>query len=222
MINESNTELKKLSESIREISQFRQIYSAALNEIETKFRNLDQEFKVNYEHNPIHHIEKRLKSMESIVQKMERLDIPITISNAQEHIHDIAGIRIICNYLEDLYIMERLLMLQNDVQLINRDDYIKNPKLSGYRSLHLIISIPIYLSKGSLNVPVEIQFRTVAMDMWASLEHELYYKSSQKSSVSLENRDKLIQCSNELNEIEKMMQEIHKESSIYQDFHQKK
>ncbi len=221
-MTETNGELKKLSDSIREISQFRQIYSAALNEIETKFRNLDQEFRVNYEHNPIHHIEKRLKSMESIVQKMERLGIPITISNAQDNIHDIAGIRIICNYLEDLYIMERLLLLQNDVQLIDRNDYIKQPKESGYRSLHLIISIPIFLSKGPLKVPVEIQFRTVAMDMWASLEHEIYYKSSQKNLVSAENRDKLIQCSYKLNEIEKMMQEIHKESSIYTDFLQKK
>lgn len=211
MTAENTMTSRKFSESLRDLAQFRQIYSAALNEIHTKFLNLDQEFKVTYEHNPIHHIEKRLKSLDSLIEKMERLNIPLTLQNAENHIHDIAGVRVICNYLEDLYIMERLLISQNDVKVLQREDYIKQPKESGYRSLHLIVTIPVYLSKGSIQVPVEIQFRTVAMDMWASLEHELKYKARHQNKLSEENQEKLLACSNQLSQIERMMQDIHKE-----------
>lgn len=209
--NETQIAAKKFAENIRDLAQFRQIYSAALNEIHTKFLNLDQEFKVTYEHNPIHHIEKRLKSLDSLIEKMDRLNIPMTLQDAQDHIHDIAGVRVICNYLEDLYTMERLLLSQNDVQIIQREDYIKEPKASGYRSLHVIVTIPVYLSRGAIQVPVEIQFRTVAMDMWASLEHELKYKAKHKHILSTDNLNKLLDCSDQLNQIERKMQEIHKE-----------
>lgn len=202
---------KKFSESIRELSQFRQIYSAAINEIHTKFLNLDQEFRVTYEHNPIHHIEKRLKNLDSLVEKMERLGIPLTVQDAQTHVHDIAGVRVICNYLEDLYAIERLLLMQNDVQLIERDDYIKKPKDSGYRSLHITVTIPVFLSKGTMQVPVEIQFRTVAMDMWASLEHEIKYKAAHPEQLSEENKQKLIDCSVQLSQLDRTMQEIHQQ-----------
>lgn len=202
---------RKFTENIRELAQFRQIYGSALNEIHTKFLNLDDEFKVTYEHNPIHHIEKRLKTLDSLVEKMERLNLPITVQQARDHIHDIAGIRVICHYMEDLYIMERLLLTQNDVDLMQREDYIKEPKASGYRSLHLIIAIPVFLSKGLMKVPVEIQFRTVAMDMWASLEHELLYKAPQDHPLSQAHRQKLRECSLQLASIERMMQEMHKE-----------
>ncbi|MGY4104753.1 GTP pyrophosphokinase [Ignavigranum ruoffiae] len=208
---ETQIAAKKFAENIRDLAQFRQIYSAALNEIHTKFLNLDQEFKVTYEHNPIHHIEKRLKSLDSLIEKMDRLNLPITLQDAQNHIHDIAGVRVICNYLEDLYTMERLLLSQNDVQIIQREDYIKEPKASGYRSLHVIVTIPVYLSRGALQVPVEIQFRTVAMDMWASLEHELKYKAKHKHTLSDDNLSKLLDCSEQLNQIERKMQDIHKE-----------
>ena len=203
--------VKQFTENLRDLAQFRQIYSAALNEIHTKFLNLDQEFKVTYEHNPIHHIEKRLKSLDSLIEKMERLNIPVTLQHAQDNIHDIAGVRVICNYLEDLYIMERLILSQNDVQIIQREDYIKTPKSSGYRSLHVIVTIPVYLSRGAIQVPVEIQFRTVAMDMWASLEHELKYKARHNRVLSEDNDQKLLECSEQLSQIERKMQEIHQE-----------
>lgn len=202
---------KNFSESIRELTQFQQIYSAAINEIHTKFLNLDQEFRVTYEHNPIHHIEKRLKTLESLIEKMERLDIPLTVPDAQKHIHDIAGVRVICNYLEDLYAIERLLLMQNDVKLIQREDYIKEPKESGYRSLHITVTIPVFLSKGTMKVPVEIQFRTVAMDMWASLEHEIKYKAAHSHQLSEENKQKLIDCSTQLSQLDRTLQEIHQQ-----------
>lgn len=202
---------KKFGESIRELAQFRQIYQAAINEIHTKFLNLDQEFRVTYEHNPIHHIDKRLKNLDSLVDKMERLGIPLTVQDAQKHIHDIAGIRVICNYLEDLYAIERLLLMQNDVQLIQRNDYIKEPKPSGYRSLHITVTIPVFLSKGTMQVPVEIQFRTVAMDMWASLEHEIKYKAAHHEQLSDINQQKLIDCSHQLSQLDRTLQEIHQQ-----------
>lgn len=187
--------------------ELQQIYNGAISEISTKLEILDDEFQINYRHNPIHHMECRLKSIHSIMDKLENMDQPKTIQSIKKNIVDIAGIRIICNYIEDIYKIEELLLNQDDITLIRRKDYIKNPKESGYRSLHLIVSIPVFLSRTTEIVPVEIQLRTITMDYWASLEHKLRYKT--KSNDTDTYKKQLIDCSSQLAEIENTMQYIH-------------
>ncbi|MGN0623710.1 MAG: GTP pyrophosphokinase family protein, partial [Oscillospiraceae bacterium] len=140
------------------------IYNSGIKEIRTKLEILDEEFQTKYAYNPIHHIESRLKSIKSIVNKVKEKDLPVTLENIKENITDIAGIRVICNYIDDIYRVEKLLVSQNDVKLLRRRDYIQNPKASGYQSLHLLVEIPIFLSDGATPIPVEIQIRTIAMD----------------------------------------------------------
>jgi len=196
--------------SIEVISQWmelQQVYNAAISEVSTKLEILDEEFQIHYAHNPIHHIECRLKSTQSIAGKVKRLGLPREFPTIKEKVLDIAGIRVICNYLDDIYTVENLLLGQNDIQLIKRKDYIKNPKKSGYRSLHIIVSVPVFLSKKTEIVPVEIQLRTIAMDYWASLEHKLQYKT--KSSDTEIYRQQLIDCADQLAKIEDTMKNIH-------------
>ncbi len=155
---------------------FRHAYRAAIKEVRTKIEILSEDFAVRHDYNPIHHMERRLKVPASIEEKLERLKKEVSIESARENIFDIAGIRVVCNFIDDVYAIADMLTSQNDVTLITEKDYIKNPKPNGYRSLHLVISVPVYLLDGEEEVPVEIQLRTVAMDFWASLEHNLRYK----------------------------------------------
>ena len=150
-----------------------QLYSAAVREVRTKVEILDEEFRTRYAHNPIHHIDSRLKSPQSMMKKLARKGLPQTLEAAEANLNDIAGIRIICNYLEDIYRIAELLRRQRDVEFVHQRDYIQHPKESGYRSLHLVIRIPVFLSSHTELVPVEIQIRTISMDFWASLEHQL-------------------------------------------------
>ena len=160
--------------------KFRHAYRAAIKQVRIKIEILSEDFAVRHDYNPIHHMERRLKAPESIEEKLNRLGKEITISSARENIHDIAGIRVVCNFIDDVYTVADMLLGQNDIHLIEKKDYIKNPKDSGYRSLHLVISVPVFLLDGCEEVPVEIQLRTVAMDFWASLEHQLRYKNEKK------------------------------------------
>ena len=153
-------------------------YSAAMKEVQTKLEILDDEFQMKHRRNPIHHIESRLKSIQSIMGKLKRKQFSISMHSAVENLKDIAGIRVICSYVEDVYTVARLLTTQDDVKLVEMRDYIQNPKLNGYRSLHLIVEIPVFLQEGRIMVPVEVQLRTIAMDFWASLEHNLRYKAA--------------------------------------------
>ena len=153
-------------------------YSAAMKEVQTKLEILDDEFQMKHRRNPIHHIESRLKSIQSIMGKLKRKQFSISMHSAVENLKDIAGIRVICSYVEDVYAVARLLTTQDDVKLVEMRDYIQNPKLNGYRSLHLIVEIPVFLQEGRIMVPVEVQLRTIAMDFWASLEHNLRYKAA--------------------------------------------
>lgn len=153
------------------------LYSSALKEISTKLDILDDNFNHVYKHNPIHHMERRVKEMNSLIKKLHRKQLDISAESAREHILDIAGIRVVCNYLEDIYVIEKMLLKQEDVKLLKRKDYIKNPKDNGYRSLHIVVSIPVFLSNKVEKLPVEIQIRTIGMDMWASLEHKIRYKN---------------------------------------------
>ncbi|HKK94816.1 MAG TPA: GTP pyrophosphokinase family protein [Anaerovoracaceae bacterium] len=195
----------------KQIDDIRLIYQAALREVTTKLEVLDDDFQIKNCYVPIHHMESRLKSVSSMIEKAERYGIKDPINNLEEvkkEIKDIAGIRVVCKYIDDLYSMSRYLLKQDDVELICIKDYCKNPKASGYRSLHVVIAIPIFLLDKTLNVPVEIQFRTIAMDTWASLEHELKYKN--KGEITKEMHEQLIDCANRLSDTDVKMEEIRK------------
>lgn len=186
-----------------------QLYNAAIREISTKLETLDEEFQVLYSHNPIHHVESRLKSPSSIAAKLIKRDLPLNPQSAMENLTDIAGIRVICHYINDIYAIEDLLSKQSDLIIVKKNDYIKSPKPNGYRSLHLITKVPVYLSKKIDHVPVEIQIRTIAMDFWASLEHNLKYKSP--DDIPDELRIRLKNCADSITKIDSEMQEIYKE-----------
>lgn len=186
--------------------KMRQSYNAAMSEVSTKLEILDEEFQVHHERNPIHHIECRLKSPRSCIEKLSRRGLPLSIESMGENLYDIAGIRVICNYIEDVYTVEKLLVQQADIEQILRKDYIAAPKDNGYRSLHLVLTVPVFLSEGTQTIPVEIQLRTIAMDYWASLEHHLRYKNNDQDVE--EYQAPLRDCAKRLAEIEADMQEI--------------
>lgn len=197
-------------QELAKIIKLFQLYQSGQKEISTKLENLDSEFQINYDYNPIHHMESRMKDMQSLLKKAERKGYDLTADSIQKNIYDIAGIRVITNYLDDIYNVEKLLTNQSDVTLLKRKDYIKNPKASGYRSLHLVVQVPVFQSKGPVDVPVEIQIRTVGMDMWASLEHKLRYKTNVDSNLVDKYGNQLKDYSDELERIERGMQDIHK------------
>ena len=183
------------------------LYRSALKVAVTQLEILDEEFASLYDHSPIHHIEYRIKTVDSIVEKLKRRGFEVTIDNIYAHIQDVAGVRVICNYLDDIYYLRSLLTRSESYHVIRESDYIKEPKPSGYRSLHLIVEVPIVISEGTLHLPVEIQLRTIAMDMWASLEHELRYKSDRHWGPAESNRLRL--CSDAIYEVDREMQNIY-------------
>ena len=184
------------------------LYESAIREVKTKLEILDSEFRTKYAYNPIHHIEDRLKSPDSIYEKMQRKGLAFNCENAKANLNDIAGVRVICNYIEDIYTVADMLIAQDDVQLIKRKDYIREPKPNGYRSLHLVIETPVYLSERKELVHVEVQIRTIAMDFWASLEHELKYKTD--TEVSAELAAQLKECAETIAATDSKMQQIYK------------
>lgn len=183
------------------------LYRSALKVAVTQMEILDEEFAGLYDHSPIHHIEYRIKTLDSIVDKLKRRGYEINIDNIYAYIHDVAGIRVICNYLDDIYYLRSLLTRNESFRVIREVDYIQQPKESGYRSLHLIVEVPFVISEGTLKLPVEIQLRTIAMDMWASLEHELRYKSQRQWEENDASRLRL--CSDAIFEIDREMQNIY-------------
>jgi len=152
------------------------LYSSALREITARIEILNDEFVHRYGHTPIEHIKSRLKSPESIVKKLKRHGLEVTIENMMERVSDIAGIRIICSFVPDIYQIADMIASQQDITVLYVKDYIKRPKPNGYKSYHMVVTLPIYLAQGPVETKVEIQIRTVAMDFWASLEHKIYYK----------------------------------------------
>ena len=151
-------------------------YKCAMMEVETKLKVLNEEFSLRFDRNPISSIQTRLKSPISIEEKLAAKNLPMTMQTIEKNLNDIAGVRVICSFLDDIYLLAECLLGQDDITLIEKKDYIANPKPNGYRSLHLIVQIPIYLQAGKRNMRVEIQLRTIAMDCWATLEHQLRYK----------------------------------------------
>lgn len=171
-----SNQVKRLKNFKNEITRFMMMYKFALNEMETKVEILKEEFQLLHDYNPIEHTSSRLKSPESILKKIHRKDIPITFSSIKSHIRDIAGLRITCSFVSDIYRMSDMIAQQRDVTVLSVKDYIENPKPNGYKSLHLLVEVPVFMSDREEIVPVEIQIRTIAMDFWASLEHKIYYK----------------------------------------------
>lgn len=209
--NANNTLLEQGIAQLQEYQAMRQLYNGAIREITTKLENLDDEFSTRYAHNPIHHMESRLKSLKSIVGKLQRKGLPLTLASAQKELYDIAGVRVICNYIDNIYDLADMLCGQGDVAVLRRRDYIQEPKPNGYRSLHLTVRIPVFLSTGSVGVPVEIQIRTIAMDFWASLEHQLRYKAEHTVPPSL--RAQLKACAEESAALDLRMQAIYRQLS---------
>lgn len=193
-------------DTLKEYIEMRQFYNGGIKEIVTKIEVLDEEFSVKYERNPIHHILYRLKTPISAIDKLKRLGVEPSVENMRKHLTDIAGVRVICNYIKDIYNIAHLLKSQDDITLIKETDYIKTPKPNGYRSLHIVLGVPVFLSDHVEPVPVEIQIRTIAMDFWASLEHQLRYKSS--VNVPEELRERLRQCAEKSAELDTEMQAI--------------
>ncbi|UXR78178.1 MULTISPECIES: GTP pyrophosphokinase family protein [unclassified Staphylococcus] len=201
----------EMTDSFEQVLQFvelEHIYGAALEEISTKLRILDEDFQLKTAHNPIHHMERRVKKLPSLIQKLKRKGLELTADTAKETIHDIAGIRVICNYLDDIYTVEKLLLQQSDIKLLKRKDYVETPKENGYKSLHLVVTVPLFLTDGVVETPVEIQLRTIGMDMWASLEHKLHYKTDKNTDSY---RHLLKECADEIASVEDKMQRVHME-----------
>ena len=182
-------------------------YQSAMREVRTKLEILDDEFSMQHSRNPIHHMESRIKSPHSIVSKLRRKGLPSTTRSAVENLQDIAGIRVVCAYLNDTYAIADLLGKQDDLRVLRIRDYIKDPKPNGYRSLHLIVEVPVFLSTGKEFLPVEVQIRTIAMDFWASLEHQLRYKET--SAVPETLNLQLLEAADKIAALDGEMQHIH-------------
>ena len=192
----------------QDYKQLRGVYAAAIREINARLTTLDQEFSFRNRHNPIHHIESRVKSLSSIIKKLQVTGFPVSMTSAKKNLHDIAGVRVVCRYVDDIYRIAQLLLAQDDISLILEKNYIKHPKPNGYRSLHIVVDVPVYMSQGKLFTPVEIQIRTVAMDFWATLEHGIRYKATEEVPQKIV--DELRECANVITETDYKMQEIFK------------
>lgn len=186
-------------------------YRCAMMEVETKFRVLNEELSLEYDRNPIETIKTRLKSFDGILDKLTAKNLKLSISNIENNINDVAGVRIICGFPSDIYTLSQALLRQDDITLIKEKDYLKNPKPNGYRSLHLIIEIPIFLHNEKKPMKVEVQFRTISMDWWASLEHKIRYKKD--VAVPKEISDDLRDCAEAAARLDNRMEQIQQKLS---------
>jgi putative GTP pyrophosphokinase len=185
------------------------IYNAALRQIQTKMEILNEEFQHVHQYNPIEHIKARIKTPESIVKKLKRNGYESTIDNMVQHINDIAGIRIICSFTSDIYRIVEMIEDQKDIKVIGVKDYITYPKSSGYKSYHMIVTVPVYLSDRIVDTKVEIQIRTVAMDFWASLEHKIHYKFEGDAPEHI--RSELVECAKMVSDLDARMLSLNDE-----------
>ena len=182
-------------------------YRCALMEVETKFNVLNEELSLRYDRNPIETVKSRLKSPESIFDKAIRKGIPLTVESIERNLHDIAGQRVICSFPSDIYMLADALLRQDDVELVERKDYIASPKPNGYSSLHLIVETPIFLHNQTRKMKVEVQLRTIAMDWWASLEHKIRYKKDLPDDPHI--AQELLACAEMVTELDQRMENIH-------------
>ncbi|WP_302999117.1 GTP pyrophosphokinase [Thomasclavelia spiroformis] len=203
-----NQQIDNILDEQKKFQQLMQPYKAAIKIIKTKLEIIDQNLEFKYGHSPIHNIQYRIKSPKSIINKLERKKLEKNIEGIKK-LNDISGLRVICNYINDIHYIAQLLILQEDVVLIKYNNYITYPKKNGYRSLHLIVTVPVYQNDLLINVPVEIQIRTIAMDCWASLEHELVYKADKKANDEIKQR--LKKCAEMMEKTDLEMQKIYME-----------
>lgn len=201
--------LGRIQEKSQEFHQLMIYYQCAMMEVETKFKVLNQEFSLQYDRNPIETIKTRLKSLPSIYDKMNRLNLPADARAIEENLNDIAGVRVICSFPEDVYMLADALLRQDDITLVQRKDYIASPKPNGYRSLHLIVEVPIFLQHLKKPMRVEIQLRTIAMDFWASLEHQLKYKKGLEHMERL--TEELRLCADASAALDRRMEQIRRQ-----------
>lgn len=206
---------KDIMEQLVDFKEIRMMYSCAIKEIRTKFEVLDTEFNSRYQRNPISSITSRLKSNKSIIGKLSRKGLDFSIENIENNIHDIAGVRVVCSYVDDIYVLADALISQNDITLIKRKDYITNPKPNGYRSLHLIVSVPVFFAEQTKQMQVEVQIRTIAMDYWASLEHQLKYKKDVPEEADVIER--LKNCADTIANLDKEMIDIRNQLALGTD-----
>lgn len=207
---QNNSEIAFLNqryhESVEEYNQLIPYYEAGIREIRARLQTLDRDFTLLHKHTPIHHIQWRIKSLPSLLRKLYNLGMQVSVTSAKKNMHDIAGVRVICCYTEDIQNIASLLAQQEDLQILEVKDYINNPKPNGYRSLHLVVDVPIYLTRGKVFVKVEIQIRTVAMDFWATLEHRIRYKAD--GAVPQEIVDELRECADIIAQTDSRMEQI--------------
>ncbi len=182
-------------------------YTCAMMEVETKFRVLNEDLSLKYDRNPIESIITRLKKPESIMQKLARRGLPMSVSSIENNIYDIAGVRVMCSFQSDVYMLADALLSQDDITLIEKKDYIKNPKPNGYRSLHLIVGVPIFLHNEKRQMCVEVQLRTLAMNLWANTEHKIRYKKNY--TVTPEDSAVLLECAEECAAIDRKLEELY-------------
>ncbi len=192
-----------------EFLELEHLYESAAEIVKTQLSIYDNEFSMKFQRNPIHGIESRIKSPQSIIGKLQKKGYPVTAKSAMEHLMDIAGIRVICYYIDDIYAIAELLTRHEDMQLLKVKDYIEHPKPSGYRSFHMVLSVPVYMATTKRKVPVEIQIRTIAMDFWASLEHQLHYKTDCEVPPSL--KQELRECAETIALTDMRMQDIYQQ-----------
>lgn len=200
-----------------EITRFMMKYKFALDEIETKIEILKEEFQALHDYSPIEHTKSRLKSPESILKKLNRKGVPISLESVEENIKDIAGLRITCSFLSDIYKVSEMLENQSDLKVLNVKDYIKNPKPNGYQSLHLLLEVPVFLSDRVEHVCVELQIRTIAMDFWASLEHKIFYKYNQSVPERLLLELKI--AADTANALDHQMERLQREVQLIKESH---
>ena len=204
-------EFKTNSEGIDSWKEVTLVYHAALRQVETKMEILNDEFQHVHQYNPIEHIKSRIKTPESIVKKLKRNRYESTIENMVKHVNDIAGIRIICSFTSDIYRIAEMISDQRDIKVIAVKDYITFPKASGYKSYHMIVTVPVYLSDRIVDTKVEIQIRTVAMDFWASLEHKIHYKFEGDAPEHV--RSELMECAKLVSDLDARMLSLNEEIS---------
>lgn len=202
-------QLQQLKLVKKQLTRFMMTYKFGLDEMTTKLHILQEEFQHFHEYNPIEHIKSRLKTPESIINKMYRKDLNISLDSIKENIQDIVGIRVVCSFISDIYKVSKMIQQQKDIELVECKDYIQNPKPNGYQSLHLILAIPVFMSDREERVFVELQIRTVAMDFWASLEHKIYYKYEKAIPENL--TKELTDAATVANELDRRMERLNNE-----------
>lgn len=200
---------EKMEDTFEELQEALMVYRSAIKEVRTKLDILDDELKIRRQRNPIEYIKSRVKSPKSIFGKLKRKGLEVSIESAKRNLNDIAGIRVVCSFVSDIYEVAEMLKRQYDIKFIEEKDYIKNPKANGYRSLHLVLEIPIFLSDHVEQAKIEVQIRTIAMDFWASLEHKLYYKSVGEPPQHI--TEELKECADIIAGTDMKMQSIQKE-----------